>query len=153
MISICRSSTLIWQLKLIPILLAILWTAPAAGQQPVLFRHLSTHPSATLIMRYLNFSRDVHGHDAVQVADIDLNGDGLDEIIVKFIDGSLEVIALPAKGPIRTLGKILASTGIQISDTHDFGVRRIVTTGSPTSDYSRTTYQWNPYHQQYEPAP
>ncbi len=127
--------------------------SPALAQQPVLFKPLGQHPASAAITRFLNFSGSAPVAGDIQIADADLNGDGLSEALLKYPDGTIHILALPPRKALVTLGKLPASTGMQITDVQDFGVRQIVTTGSAFSDYARTRYRWNPYAQRYEAAP
>lgn len=133
--------------------MAVVVASPALAQQPVLFKPLSQHSASATIIRFLNFSGTAPSTSDIQIADADLNGDGLGEALLQYPDGTIHILALPPRRPLVTLGKLPASTGIQISDAQDFGVRQIVMTGSAFNDYARTRYRWNPYAQRYEIAP
>jgi len=148
MISICRSSILIWPLKFFAL---VFLAAPALAQEPVFFKPLENHPARATIMRPLEFAGNAPAVSALQIADIDLNNDGLTEALVKFPDGRIRLFALPPRRAAVMLGEIAPATGIQILDTHDYGVRRILTAGRPGNDFARQTYRWNPYDQRYEP--
>lgn len=149
MISICRSSILIWRLKLLA--LALL-AAPGTGwaQEPVFFRPFAEHPARDAIMRLLTFAGAPPAPASLQIADTDLNNDGLSEALVKFPDGRIRIFALPPRGTPVTLGELAPATGTQILDAHDYGVRRIVAAGRPGNDFARRTYRWNPHAQHYE---
>lgn len=124
---------------------------PALAQEPVFFKPLTDHPARDIIMRPLEFAGNAPRPSSLQIAEADLNNDGLAEALVKFPDGQIRLLALPPprRAPV-TLGILAPATGIQILDTQDYGVRQIVATGSPTNDFARRLYRWNPYNQQYE---
>lgn len=149
MISTCRSSTLIWPLKLIALLLL---AAPAWAQEPVFFKPLSDHPARDAIMRPLAFAGNAPAIGGLQIADVDLNNDGIAEALIRFPDRTIRIYALPRRGSPVALGEVAPATGIQILDTHDYGVRRMVATGAPNNDFTRRTYRWNPHAQRYEAA-
>lgn len=149
MISICRSSTLIWPLKFIALLFLV---APAWAQEPVFFKPLSEHPARAAIMRPLAFTGNAPAASALQIAEADLNNDGIAEALVRFPDRSIRLYALPPRRTVVDLGQLDPATGIQILDAHDYGVRRIVATGAPNNDFARRTYRWNPHAQRYESA-
>ena len=144
MISICRSSILIWRLNSLLLILLCLPCAALAQEVPV-FRPLAEH---TAQERF--FGAD---HPAqTRIAEIDLNRDGLNELILSLPDGAYRIYAAPPRGDLVPLGSIPPSKGLIVADQTDFGVRRLIVSGSATNDYLKRAYRWNPQEGRYLPV-
>lgn len=151
MISICRSSILISRLSCL-CCLVFFAAAPARAQEPLIFKPLSQHDKQAAITAYLGFDGTAIDPDKLEIADIDLNGDGLSEALIRQADGTIRILALPPRSAIVPLGTLRKSRGVSVSDAHDFGVRRLITRGSATNDFTQSTYAWNPRAQRYAPS-
>ncbi len=144
MISICRSSILIWPLKFSALILLCFPCAALAQEVPV-FKPLAGHPAQALIP-------GLDGLTKTRIAEADLNRDGLNELILSLPDGTYRIYATPPRGaPIR-IADIAPGKGFVIMDQTDFGVRRLIVSGSETNDYLKRAYRWNPQEQRYQPA-
>ncbi len=150
MISICRSSILIWQLKFLTVVFLLLAALPAQAQEPLFFQPLSGHARESAVTRYLGFGGGMPPASALRIADADLNGDGIMESLILFPDDRLRILAFTPRRPVTLLGTLEKATGLQILDQTDYGVRRLSFSGTPNNDFAKGTYAWNPWRQRYE---
>lgn len=148
MISICRSSILIWPLKFFPIIIGLL-TVPAVAQEPLLFKPLARHEQHEAITRLLTFDgRPLPA--PLSIADIDLNDDGLPEALLRLPDRSVQVFAFPPRRAALNIGMIAPHRALSVQDRDDYGVRRLKGLGTADNDYAGIVYRWDPWARRYK---
>lgn len=132
--------------------LSCLLCGAAHAQEAPVFRPLEHHAQAGAIIRHLNDSGLSVTSGAAGIADADLNGDGLPEALVRLSGGDIHIFALPPRRGVVPLGVIRRPNAVQIAGQSDFGVRRLIASGSALNDFTRRTYRWNPQERRYLPA-
>lgn len=147
MISICPSSTLIWRLKFLAILL-IGTASPAFAQETLAYKPLERHAGQERFMALL----EITSASGWRIAESDLNNDGLPEIFLLSPDHMQHIYAVPRRKEPVLLAELPISKGLIVSDETDYGVRRLIVSGSETNDYLRRSYRWNPQEQRYQSA-
>lgn len=103
------------------------------------------------LLDFLEYDLSAHGHDqqdtSLQAATVDLNGDGISELIIKTpVCGENQKICLykimaENDHGLTELGSIRAA-GLAADDARTGNVRNIIAYDNPDDDYHHSVYSW-----------
>jgi hypothetical protein len=180
--SICRSSTSIWNrifrspfalksglaydvrmavfLHLITILLLCIPTissAFAAGAKPLVFSSSHYDLRTRQIASFLKDSGSLLPGTRIETAPIDLNGDGVNEVIFRQTNGTCEYDSdcpYIITGISNRQPAIIATfhgRKIGISGEKSYGIHNILVYNQKRNDFQYITYSWNPFTSSFQP--
>lgn len=142
----------------LPFLLFFIPIAPSyAAGEPLIFSANDTDLRVRETTDFLKQSGALPALSKIQTARVDLNGDGLKEIIVRQVVTGCEaqsnclymITGVSARQPV-----LLASfraRKIGISGEKAYGVKKILVYNHPENDFQSTTYVWTPYTSSFDP--
>lgn len=134
---------------------ALLAAGPAHAVDPIAFNTKIGGTSRLALGQYLQASQKTP--DDMLIAAADLNGDGLDEFILrdKSCDSRAAMCAFTVvsenNGGITPLGEIKARS-IALGNDYTQGVRSLLAYESVINDYEYTVYVWEPRSARYTMA-
>lgn len=131
-------------------LLAILFSLPAFAGEPLIFRESVRDAREESVLTFLKTQKDFVPQSPYAIATTDLNGDGVDEWIVRQEVTGCEsradclyfIAGLSEKTP-TLLGQI-AARKIGIADEKLYGVRKLFVYNNPQNDFDSLLYVWTP---------
>lgn len=137
--------------------IALLLCTPAIAGEPLIFRDSTRDLREQSIVDHLLSVQALYADDPIKIATFDLNGDGVDEWIVRQdsvgcesnANCSFAIAGLSRKKPVF-LGSF-AGRKIGIADEKLYGVRKIVVYDNKNNDFASTVYAWNPQKSAYKP--
>ena len=137
------------------LILSLLSPTTALALENLRFKQAQSYKQVQMIDFIINHTEN--SEIPYVLAEIDLNGDSIDEYIIKPESGAncpafplcpYYVTAFQKHDPI-IIGKFNAHKML-ISDKKTYGIRQIIVYNTPHNDFTSKTSSWNPYDFSYE---